>query len=591
MRMNRNRGQMLKTAVLTLGLLLAGRGLPAAELSPEDDASPWGMCSSGESFRDYPKFNPPLAKAGVKWIRMFPEWSGIQPKKGEWQWETADALVANAKANNLHLSGGWCYFAPWASATGDTRTGPIKDIQFWKDYVGATVERYRHDIKYWEVWNEFNGTFYSGRTWEQKVKDYAALTVAAYDATKKADPSVKVGIGVANFDVAFLDAAIKAGAAGHFDFVCVHPYENLVAAMDNGEAGYLSMAGSLRKMLADNQQRPDIQLWITEIGGEGGATAKVEPEKEARQAEMLAKAYLLSLAQGFSKIYWFEARYPADPFSIIRADWTPRPAYDTYQAMTRLLGVAPHSVGWLKVGADGSGYGFMFQGANGPVLTAWAPSGKELKLKFAAAVKVVDLAGKETALPAGEELTLARRPVFILDVPASLVQQAQANAGKPYPWGGDYSRAKVVTCKLGVTNIEDGLIQKKLETTTVVNDLVESWRRPNFKNPALHGEGHYVYFRTDPKFAPFGITTLEVTAVVRRLAADKPAAVDLCYESLKGYRQAGGRYTIPADEQWHEATWKLTDANFVGQWGFNFRLDALASPNEFLIKEVRVGKP
>ena len=32
----------------------------------------------------------------------------------------------------------------------------------------------------------------------------------------KMDPE-KVGLRVANFDVAFLDATIKAGAAGHFD--------------------------------------------------------------------------------------------------------------------------------------------------------------------------------------------------------------------------------------------------------------------------------------------------------------------------------------------------------------------------------------
>ena len=35
----------------------------------------------------------------------------------------------------------------------------------------------------------------------------------------------------------------------------------------------------------------------------------------------------------------------------------------------------------------------------------------------------------------------------------------------------------------------------------------------------------------------------------------------------------------------------LSDANFVGQWGWNFRFDAVGSANEFAIKEVRVRKP
>ena len=66
--------------------------------------------------------------------------------------------------------------------------------------------------------------------------------------------------------------------------------------------------------------------------------------------------------------------------------------------------------------------------------------------------------------------------------------------------------------------------------------------------------------------------------------------MNFCYESAKGYTGASGWWTIPLDDQWHENTWKVRDASFVGQWGWNFRFDAVSSPNEFLIKEVRVSK-
>jgi hypothetical protein len=62
------------------------------------------------------------------------------------------------------------------------------------------------------------------------------------------------------------------------------------------------------------------------------------------------------------------------------------------------------------------------------------------------------------------------------------------------------------------------------------------------------------------------------------------------YESLKGYRETRAKWTIPAEDRWHERTWTLSDANFVGQWGCNFRFDANGSPSEFLIKDVRVTK-
>ncbi|HBI42124.1 MAG TPA: glycosyl hydrolase [Planctomycetales bacterium] len=576
--------------VLALAAVRPATAQPPAKADPRDDASPWGIASGAEWSGDYPKFNPMLQKAGVGWLRLFPEWQVIQPKKDQWNWKSSDAMAADARANNIHLLVCWAYLAPWASADGGTRKFPIKDIRYWRDYITGTVERYQKDVKYWEVWNEFNGSFGDSKN---KVKDYAELVVTAYDAGKKIDPTAKIGLSVANFDVGFLDAVIKAGAADHFDFICVHPYENLGAVAEGGEVGYLSLAGNLRKMLAANKQRKDIPLWITEIGFQ--APTKPDAKGDAEQADMLAKAYVLSIVQGFERIFWFEARGPAygkgTDHGIIRPDWTPRPAYDALKTMTAVLGQQPRYLGWLDLGKGG--YGFLFQGQKGNVLAAWSPAGKEYKVKFDAEVAVTDLAGKQSPLPAGQELVLTQRPVFISDVPADLAKQAQGNDGKPYPWGGDYANAKVVTCRLGAANTEDGLKQVNPKTTVVVNEqetLVESYRRPDFANPALKNEGRYVYFRVDPQFVPFGTKELEITIVAKRLASDKEAGMNLTYESMKGYTGAQGWWTIPKDDKWHENTWKISDANFVGQWGWNFRFDANGSPNEFLIKEVRVKK-
>lgn len=205
------------------------------------------------------------------------------------------------RANDIHLTGVFCYLAPWASADGGTRKFPVKDMRYWRDYVSRTVARYKDDIQYWEVWNEFNGSFGDSKN---KVKDYAELVVTAFEAARKVEPRVKIGLSVANFDVGFLDAVIKAGAADHFDFVCVHPYENLGAVAEGGKVGFLSLAGNLRKMLAANKQRQDTPLWITEIGFQ--APIKPDVRGDAEQADMLAKAYLLSLVQGFERIFWFE---------------------------------------------------------------------------------------------------------------------------------------------------------------------------------------------------------------------------------------------------------------------------------------------
>jgi len=209
---------------------------------PRDDSNPWGVASGAEWFSDFPRFNPLLKAAGVRWLRGFYEWQIIQPRRGYFNWALTDRLVANAKANDIHLTYTFAYFAPWASADGGTRKFPIKDIQFWRDYVSGLVSRYRADIKYWEVWNEFNGSFAENGT----PAIYAEMVREASIAAKKIDPTAQIGISVANFDVNFLDAAIRAGAGGHFDYICVHPYEKLGALADGGEVDFLTMTRTLR---------------------------------------------------------------------------------------------------------------------------------------------------------------------------------------------------------------------------------------------------------------------------------------------------------------------------------------------------------
>ncbi|MCI0735335.1 MAG: endo-1,4-beta-xylanase [Beijerinckiaceae bacterium] len=562
-----------------------GEPVPSVDVGkddPRDDGSPWGAASGAEWFGAYPRFNPLLREAGVSWLRGFPGWNGIQPKQGQWNWTRADALVANARANNIHIAGMFVVLPAWASADGKPFTFPIKDMQYWRDFVSAVVTRYHNEIKYWEIWNEFDGGFAVNGT----PKIYADLVRDAYDAAKSIDPTAMIGMNVANFDVGFLDRAIKAGAADHFNFVTVHPYEILAGVRDYGEVYFLSMADTLRRMLAANSQRVDIPLWITEIGAL--APIAPDPDGDRLQAEALVKAYLLSIASGFQRIFWFEARGPdyngRGDHGLIRPDWTPRPSYAALKTITDVLGRQPRYLGWLDL--DSGGYGFLFDGRGGNVLAAWSPAMEQRKVKFAADVHVIGLAGNDSVLKAGQELTLTATPALIAMVPGALADQARRNAGKPFPWLGDYAHASAISCRLQDTNLDDGLRQINPETSVPAEvDGVPS-RRIDFTRPA----GRYVLFRADPQFAPFGTTSLEITAVVRRVAPDLVAGLNLEYESLKGYVGAPPWFTIPADEQWHELTWKVSAANFAGAWGYNFRLNAFSSPNELYVREVRVKK-
>jgi polysaccharide biosynthesis protein PslG len=246
-----------------------------------------------------------------------------------------------------------------------------------------------------------------------------------------------------------------------------------------------------------------------------------DAEGDQQQAETLAKAYVLSLAAGFQRIFWFEARGPSygrgKDFGLIRADWTLRPSYAAVKTIIGALGRQPRYLGWLDL--DNGGYGFFFQGQSEAVLVAWSPSKEEHRLRFATDVRIVDLAGRQSTLQSGKEFSLTGTPISITKIPVALLNQAMGNAGKPFPWEGDYSHAETVSCKLGQPNINDGLRQINPQTMVPVDvDGVPS-RRMDFTRP--NATGRYALFRADPRFAPFGTKDLEITAVVRRLAPER----------------------------------------------------------------------
>jgi hypothetical protein len=555
------------------------KNAPRQSGDPRDDSSPWGVASGAEWFSAYPAFNPKLKEAGVRWLRGFYEWQTIQPKQGYWNFTLPDRLVENAKANGIHLTGVFAYLAPWASADGGTRKFPIKNIQFWRDYVEGMVQRYHRDIRYWEVWNEFDGSFAEGGT----PAIYGELVREASLSAKKIDPTAKIGMSVANFDVRFLDAAIKAGAADYFDYVCVHPYEILGRLSDGGEAAFLSMAMTLRRMLEANHQPSDIPLWITEIGS--AAPSKQDDARDQVQASLLAKGYLLSIAAGFKRVFWFEARGPSNDkktdLGLIRADMTPRPSYDALKALTTTLGPEPAPAGWLDFGE--ASYGFVFDTGEKAVLAAWTRGKREIVITFNGDVHLWSLSGENTVLSAGKPLTLTSAPVLISDLPAQLLEKARTQQTRPYPWTIDYSGTALATALLRAGNVENGI--KQINSDTTIADV--QWRRTDFSRP--DGEGHYVYFWLDPQFATFGSKTFEITAVVRRIAGEKVAGMNIDYESIRGY--VGSDYrNIPEGDDWQEISWTISDANFVGAWGWSFRLNGIASPNEFLVKEIKVRR-
>lgn len=271
--------------------------------SPSRDEGFFCVATGAETLGYYERLFPLLKESGVSFVRIFPEWATIQPTQGSWNFTLVDSILNSAKENDLQVLGIFLYLAPWASSappdTKDpialTRTFPIKDIRYWRDYVRGVVSHCKNKVKFWEVYNEFGSFSINGTP-----KDYAQLVRNAYEAAKEVDPQCKVGMGWNEFDLSSLWQVIEEGAGGYFDFVTVHPYAMLDRVMKGREEAFLGMMRNFRKMLKLTGQREDIPLWVTEVGYSAKEGDQIS---ETKQAEALIKAYTLCAVQGLRKFF------------------------------------------------------------------------------------------------------------------------------------------------------------------------------------------------------------------------------------------------------------------------------------------------
>jgi hypothetical protein len=322
---------------------------------------------------------------------------------------------------------------------------------------------------------------------------------------------------------------------------------------------------------ARNPEKLNVPIIFTEIGFDSKKGVDL-------QMQALVKAYVMGAAQGVTMIDWFEGMDgDSGPMGIMDGKLNPRPAYKALGEMIRLIGQQPKFVGWVMPSEQQ--LGFVFQGTHGTVLCTWATTKAGTQVDFGQNVKIVDPGTGAVTESAAMKLT--PRPVFIDGVPDAIVQQAAANKGKPFPWGGDYTNAKSVSITFGEKNVEKGL--HTLSSETVAKDVIA------YGGSARSGTvpGGNI-FNVDANFLTYTATPIEITAVVRRNEKNDSAKLECEYEAI-GYYDKYKKlpaFDIPDNKQWHTATWRIDDAQFVATWAFNFRLNK----GSYSIQSVTVTK-
>ncbi len=538
--------------------------------------SPFGIGScyiNSRSVKDFERWVPQMQKLGLRSFRSGATgWSQVEPDEGRFKWQALDEQLEYLSRHEFVFGGLLNGGVEWNKLDPGGHL-PVNNLEAWGRYVAAVVGHTRGKIRHWEVWNEPpNGT---GR--DQTPADYARLVVKTFTEAKKANPDCLIGLAAKSAHLNYLAQAIKAGAAGHFDYITLHPYEIFDAIVENRgtEAIYMNIVPAVRKMLGDaDPGRLHVPIIFTELGCDVKKGAE-------RQAQAIVKGYVMAIAQGVESLQWFEGMDgDSGPLGLLDGQGQPRPCYYSLGRLIEAMGPAPEYLGWNLL--ENRHYAFYFKNQAQTVAIAWAYRGQSAELKFPRPQPVVNsrTGDRQTV----RQIQLTADPIFLIDPPAAWLDIAAANKGKPLSWQGEYQKAQSVSITLTEPGQERGL--HSLSGDALAQAVVAyggSARAGNLPGGNL--------FVVDPAFLSYHSRPIEITAVVRRMEGNANAGFKLVYESSSGFKTAGSWFTIPDNKQWHTVSWKIDDAQFVNYWGYNFAFESDGNTyNKFYIQSVSVRK-
>jgi hypothetical protein len=311
-----------------------------------------------------------LKQAGFDWAKVQIRWEERQGAPGaeNIDWGFIDNVVNTAQQYNVKLLFSVVTAPRWArpADTDWSVPGPPANPQDYAAFVGAIAARHPGKVKAYEIWNEQNLWYEWGGKGRLNAGQYVDLLRAAYAAIKAADPDAMVISGgltptgiddgqIAYDDLHYLQMMYDAGVKDYCDAVGAHPggYNNAPGDdPSTNTTGTANFKGHRSFYFRRFEQYHEVmnqfwdgykQIWFTEFGWASAWPAPAGYEfandnSEQEQADFLVQAYSLARSRYYVgpmmvwNLNYAPAAEPADTyakaaFSLLRRDWSPRPAY------------------------------------------------------------------------------------------------------------------------------------------------------------------------------------------------------------------------------------------------------------------------
>lgn len=229
-----------------------------------------------------------VARTGATWLRVPVIWAQVEQRPGRFQWGTVDRIVRTARRHDLKVLANVSYAPAWARAFLSSPTAPPADPATYAAFCARLAQRYRTQVRHWEIWNEPNlSSFFGGvRTHSSAPERYTALLSPAYRAIHRAQPRAVVVAGALSAATTrslvsysmgdFVTRMYRAGARGHFDALALHPYVG--SGDDATRRRVYRDVRRVRSLMVDRRDGRK-QVWWTELG-HSTWTGGVSPQRQ-----------------------------------------------------------------------------------------------------------------------------------------------------------------------------------------------------------------------------------------------------------------------------------------------------------------------
>lgn len=296
------------------------------------------LLSNNPATLDPSTANAKIKSVGVKYVRMDALWRDVEIKKGQLsipkKW---DEVVNEQNKMGLEpiliLAYGNKYYQ-----NGDKPTD--KDaINAYVKYASYVVSHFKGRVKYYQIWNEWNGT--AGSTSVGNVRDYKVLVKAVYPAIKNissesviitgefSNGAFNKELGLTSED--FLKVFLSQDMVKYTDVIGIHPYVVYRTPPYNGYWAYLSQIKYASSLINNTSGYSNKPLFITEIGWSTASSNK--GISEYSQNEFISNAICDAKKMGISAVIIYQLRdglpnsaHPTEPgFGIYKYDWNDKP--------------------------------------------------------------------------------------------------------------------------------------------------------------------------------------------------------------------------------------------------------------------------